>query len=349
MNGITAFKTTFTIVFLVNLSGCTEEVDYRQIETINGLLYKIKGQQPFTGKITNQPATPFGIASEGTCEVSISKGLINGAVVCKDNSSRSLLETTFVNGLKDGSETRYSPKNGKISFLQTWSHGQRQGTTKEFNADNGQLILEADYVADKVSGKLKLWDASGSPVTDLVMKNDQPFSGFDKRPGRERHYENGVLHGRQVDYSKNGNSDSYYISSEKFYQHGTPDGRWIEYDEKGRETKVTLYKDGVLLSEDEKRWNGDRLKYRARTIQTNPNATKDNYYRTLKKEEQISAITELPRTKALNLILGYELDQACVDQKVETFFKTNGDETILSSKDLDSFEGKCSKKIKDPF
>lgn len=349
MKGLKILLTSSVILLLNLASGCKQEIDYRQVENINGLIYKIKGDEPFTGTISNQPSTIFETVSEGTCQVPISKGLIHGPVTCKDQSNRKLLDTEFVYGKRNGTEIYYFPDSGKIYKSLIWNSDVKNGPYSIYDNRTGHLRLQRVYVNGAVSGPEKAWDDQGNLVADLILVDNRPFQGFDKRQSKERYYEDGAMHGRQIDYSKGIGANSYPISSEKYYQHGIPDGRWVEYDDRGRQTKISVYKNGVLLSEDERRWDGDRLKYKSSTIQTNPNATKDNYLRTLKKEERISALSDRPRAQALNTILGYEIDQKCLDQRINSFLNTNGEDAIVSEKDLKALEEKCSKKTKDPF
>lgn len=344
MKGILALQAA-TLTAALILTGCKQDIDYRQVENINGLIYKIKTNEPFNGAITNQPTTTFA-ALPGSCVVPISNGLLDGNITCKDSENRKILDFSMKEGKKDGTETYYLVETG-ISYKEiNWKNGMRDGSVSLRDTDNGRLVVQQHYVQDRLAGEEKVWDKKGDLVADLIWRNGEKFSGYDKRNAREENYEDGQLNGRQVRYGWNNNKNAYYVSSEEFYNHGVKVGRWSQHDEKGRETKVSNFENGVLTSENETRWENDRISYRVKTVQTNPNATAENYHKTLKREEQVSAFSNQNRTLAFSELMSdvLDFDQSCVDKKVKSVQDSDGEDALVTSDMLSEFENECRKK-----
>ena len=89
--------TFFTITLL---QGCGEEIDYRQTETINGLLYKLNYKEPFSGKVTNFPMNILDIMNIGSCDMQIKKGLLDGTLTCNSNNGVKIAEIEYKDNKK---------------------------------------------------------------------------------------------------------------------------------------------------------------------------------------------------------------------------------------------------------
>lgn len=142
------------------LSACGgEEVDVRQLHTIQGLYYRVNDKEPFTGTATNMPVlnSPMNYAN---CNTEIKKGLKDGLETCRYNDGNKYSEADYVKGNKHGNEKRW--------------------------LNDGFLYTDFHWVDGKASGLNKLWDIKKQPVSEIEAKNGQ-------KTGVEKLWRDGVL------------------------------------------------------------------------------------------------------------------------------------------------------------
>lgn len=127
------FALSAIAVASLSLSGCfTEEIDKRQTQEIQGLLYKIHADDPFTGRVVNYPMSVLGLFSVGSCEVDFKKGLPDGEMRCSDNSGQLVGVGHFKAGKRDGEEEKFDAKTGKKTAEGNWKQGQQDGLQEQF-------------------------------------------------------------------------------------------------------------------------------------------------------------------------------------------------------------------------
>lgn len=105
--------------------------------------------------------------------------------------------------------------------------GEQDGPYQKFYP-NGVLQVEGTFVNGKRSG---LW-VSYHPAGNKQSENN---------------YEDGVLEGKTVVYYPSG--QIMYIG---YFSNGENDGQWLYFDTEGTLIKEVLYKNGKLISEQEK-------------------------------------------------------------------------------------------------
>lgn len=142
------------------ISACGgEEVDIRQIHTIQGLYYKVNDKVPFTGTVTNMPVldSPMSYAS---CNTQIKEGVRDGLETCHYSDGNKYSETEYVKGNKHGNEKRWLA--------------------------DGFLYTDFHWVDGKADGLNKLWNIKKQPVSEIEVRDGQ-------KVGIEKLWRDGVL------------------------------------------------------------------------------------------------------------------------------------------------------------
>lgn len=229
----------------LSLTGClTEEIDARQTHEIQGLLYKIHAEDPFTGRLINYPISVLGLFNVGTCAADFKKGLPDGEIRCPDNAGTLIATGEFKAGKRHGKEEKFDAKTGKKTMIGHWVNGLQDGVQEQFNPQNGELILEVHYTAGKKDGRERAWDSEGDQlIADLEWENGLQ-TGFDNRGTQHRTYLNGKLHGPQKNYSIDGNR--FYVASEENYENGLLQGVQKSIDARGNVTELSVFEHDKL-------------------------------------------------------------------------------------------------------
>jgi len=250
------FALSAITVASLSLAGCfTEEVDKRQTHEIQGLLYKIHDDDPFTGRVTNYPMSVLGLFSVGSCVIDFKKGLPDGEMRCSDNAGQLLGVGHFKAGKRDGEEEKYDAKTGKKIAEGNWTQGLQDGRQEQFNPQTGERILEVNYTAGKKDGRERAWDGQGKElIADLEWENGKQ-SGFDNRGTDQRTYLNGQFHGPQKQFSLDGKR--FYVAYEENYQNGQQHGTQKRFDARGNVIELSEFDQGKLLARAIDKYNYD--------------------------------------------------------------------------------------------
>ena len=263
MSKISPLKSLSTITALCIsaclLQGCGQEIDYRQTQRVNGLLYKLNDDEPYTGKVSNMMV--LGVLETGNCTIKFKKGLMDGTAICKSPDGTKVSETDFAAGAKDGTEKRWDGSSGKLILSMGWKGGRPDGKREVFNSVNGNTISKSNWVNGQKDGEEKGWDGKGEILLiDLDWKdgkqtgvakdfNDAPQFGVGIVG--EKNYKNGMLHGIFKTYliaNEVGMPQKYYLNEQGNYLEGKKEGIQQTFDAKGNVTKETTYKSGEIIS-----------------------------------------------------------------------------------------------------
>lgn len=259
------FALSAIAVASLSLSGCfTEEIDKRQTQEIQGLLYKIHADDPFTGRVVNYPMSVLGLFSVGSCEVDFKKGLPDGEMRCSDNSGQLVGVGHFKAGKRDGEEEKFDAKTGKKTAEGNWKQGQQDGLQEQFNPQTGERILEVHYVSGRKEGRERAWDGQGKElIADLEWENGKQ-TGFDNRGTDHRTYLAGKYNGPQKSFGLDGNR--FYVSREENYMGGDLHGTQKRFDARGNVTELSEYVHGKLRARtvDEYSYGGQHVHHVSR-------------------------------------------------------------------------------------
>ncbi|WP_186156706.1 DUF4087 domain-containing protein [Burkholderia gladioli] len=220
--------TTALLTIVASLTACGNHIlDYRNAQIVDGKIYAVDANEPFTGKATH---VPYGVVfnSQGgmdrmlstletgrglglaltLCEVTLKDGALNGDASCTtDESDTVRLSTSFDDGALSGEMKIYST-DGKIVIVSAgFKHGQPDGQEEQILPATGKTIRSVHWDAGKLDGELKVWDPqTGELTTDAnysqgVLNGD--YYNRTGRPGQEPFitkgtYENGKFTGTKT-------------------------------------------------------------------------------------------------------------------------------------------------------
>lgn len=221
----------FTVSSMV---GCAKGVlDARNASINNGLIYAGDANEPFTGRVTNvpeatvllnQPAIRLFfeplralylqkdgllldrvLLSSSLCDVNVSKGVLDGDVVCRFPQSESkryemafrkgklngpmtfygpppanttVIKGAFHEGLLDGSLEVYSPKTQKLVHRQQLKDGVNQGDVTAWDDETGNQVEHASYVNGKLEGQFVRFAPDGKTLISRVTYSANLFNGL---------------------------------------------------------------------------------------------------------------------------------------------------------------------------
>ena len=233
------------------MQACSPKIDARETEVINGLFYKIRDTEPFTGTITNQVmADRIGIFEVGRCDLSVKKGLQHGTTVCYAPGHIKISETETKNGKREGLEQNWDATTQKLIHTQQWSNGQKEGLEENFSSNSGKLISQINWSGNNKTGSEKHWNAKdGSLETDLTW-NEGKKNGFERVSNVVYQYKNGLEDGVKKRYFVGPNNLTYLEETET-YKAGVQEGIRQNLSADGRVVRERNYKAGNLMSDSD--------------------------------------------------------------------------------------------------
>lgn len=244
-----------TILPVVALSlvmqACSPKIDARETEVINGMFYKTRDTEPFTGTITNQIlANRFNTMEVGRCDLAVKKGLQHGTAVCYASGHIKISETENKNGKKEGLEQNWDASTQKLTHTQQWRNGQQDGLEENFDRHSGKLISQINWSANSKTGSEKHWSTrDGSLETDLTW-TDGKKTGYERVNNVVYQYKNGLEDGVKKRYFVGPNNLTYLEETET-YKAGVQEGIRQNLSADGRVVRERKYKDGNLMSDSD--------------------------------------------------------------------------------------------------
>ncbi len=126
----------------------------------------------------------------------------------------------------------------------TYKKGKKEGAYIHFG-DNDNTPMMANYVNDRIEGKVTFIDPEISDTTYCIYRDSFPYEGIYKRNGISIPYRNGKKNGLSV-VPFNYSGDQDYIPSIKtttgFFKDDLLEGAVISYDENGNKIEEAIYK-----------------------------------------------------------------------------------------------------------
>jgi len=211
-----------------------EEIYYNNVETLDESNQKIittyhvvNESSVYTrDKVGHEKEVIYYTSNNIRAEINYDSEQYDGPTwVWYDNDQHTLqFEGYHVNGNKHGLWKRwYNNKNNTLAYEEHYVNGEKVGLARYwYDSDNHNLIYEGQYVNDKKSGLWKGWHnnkqhtlmSEGHYIDDNEDGLWKYWYDNDQHTLKsENNYVNGKKHGRQIQYSRNGDvvSDSYYI------------------------------------------------------------------------------------------------------------------------------------------
>ncbi|KVM07637.1 hypothetical protein WL05_10075 [Burkholderia ubonensis] len=217
-----ALTAIFTTTLL--LPGCKGDVlDYRNLQIVNGKVYASDANSPFSGKVTNVPASDIlnnqtgyqlmmqnstyvvpeayrdGISSmaihQFLCDTEVADGVIDGDVVCTAPQSDTVrMKMSFSSAALTGPMQIFDNTGNRTVLDVNFSNGKPDGTERVYYAPTKRLIGEFPWKHGLLDGVVKTYD--GKTGNRLL----------------EAHYENGTANGEMIRYSPDGTRVIYRAS-----------------------------------------------------------------------------------------------------------------------------------------
>lgn len=180
---------------LALLQGCSDTIDARQTREIQGLIYKLNKDDPFSGTITNVGVQALGVIDIGICNMEVKKGMPHGDTICKTNEGKKVLELTYAEGKKHGKEERWDAATGSVLSRTHWDQGRRNGLEELFNPANNVRVRKLEWEKGIRHGREQAWDLAGKTLlTDLEWKAGFA-TGFKKEAEWEENLKDSQRHG----------------------------------------------------------------------------------------------------------------------------------------------------------
>lgn len=186
---------------VISLQACTEKIDARQTQTIQGLIYKLNVSDPYTGTLTNFEPKNFGLFVHGACDVGVKNGILDGIASCSLDNGVKFIEIPYVGGRQTGTMKQWNDSTKKLIAKIDFKDGVKDGVEEHFNPENEKMVASIHWTLNKKNGEEKIWDVSGENLlTKLVWKDDGIQNGYSKSGERENNYKDGDYHGSQKIY-----------------------------------------------------------------------------------------------------------------------------------------------------
>jgi len=168
-------------------------------------------------------------------ETSYKNGIKDGLEITFSTEGKEQSKITYAKGLPDGEYIEYW-FNEKKSKEGTYSKGLKTGVWKEYSVD-GKVILSSNYKNGKLDGILKKWNYNGSSlILEANYKNGsldgtlKEWNEYDNKLIKEYTYREGLMDGKskQFFYGK--------LISERVYEKGKLTSQTC-WDESGKRKK----------------------------------------------------------------------------------------------------------------
>jgi antitoxin component YwqK of YwqJK toxin-antitoxin module len=221
-------KKLLTILCLVLLVSCSNEVDPDKLVYRNGLYYEVNSTKPFTGSVVEYH-------DNGQLEhrENYKKGLRDGLFEeyhdngqlkergdnkngRRDGLFESFYENSYLeekgnykNGYKEGLWEEYSGWDQTIIYTGVYKDGEKEGLHKRFHYVGNQLEYEINYINGKTEGLVETYDKEGGLISRENFKNGlleglkEEYWG-DGQLSERTNYKKGKKDGLEENFNTNG-------------------------------------------------------------------------------------------------------------------------------------------------
>lgn len=313
---------------LLALAGCSEsQLDYRNAEVSNGLIYAGSENKPFTGLVTNVPEN-FMRANNGYMDTLFN---LNQTLKSLRSDRNMYMGRNFVcdaqveKGFISGDVSCYQAKSRTLRYTAQYKDGNMDGALQIYAIDGQTRLAKAAFSQDLIDGKVEFWSPNTGKLVYLRTarngKSDGVQENYDENSGQTTYKakaSNGQLIGTVERFSAQGKR-----VSEVPYDNGTPHGVAHEWDANtGNMTKLITFDHGV--------WTGEYQEWAADGSLTAHRV----YARNVMMEDKLAP--------AQDAIADTDVDK-CVAGLVEAFRAENGEEALIRHDQIAEWESDCGK------
>lgn len=351
---------TFVCIAIFHLQGCSEKIDTRQIQEVNGLIYKLNYADPFTGTVSNYKMPGF-FVSPGTCELEVKDGKLDGTTICTLSNGVKFSETQYSDGLKNGLEQIWKSPQGILTSKKEWKNGKSDGLEETFDEMTGERTSLTNWSNNQKIGREQKWDPSGQTLLLSFDWTEGKNTGFSRINGEEKNFKNGKLDGF---YRENAN---VYPGGklERNYDNGTCVGSEKTWDHNNvlrQEREDCNFTDLVNLGWN-RVWNEDGVLIEAWHYKlVNDRGIRDYRFRyddqgkLMSEECHVDGITIYAGCSIPSFLSENKRDDStkmdvasssttrieqCVSGKIDAFRKEHGEDLLINADMLEEWKSEC--------
>lgn len=212
--------------FSLSFTHSQEKINYANLKSLRQdggfVQFQVEDFNPKKNNRYNNSLTYFWYKSQSVISTQGgSSGLLLHGIYEQFHANKQLaVRGFFKKGLKNGVWTYWNDE-GKLIKEELWRKGKSKNSTFIYNTE-GEIVKETDFGKDEVIYQLdKQTIISNIDSTQVKVVNQYP-NGKKKSVA---HFENGNLHGKQIEYDEKGN-----VLELKTYKHGELHGKQIIKD-----------------------------------------------------------------------------------------------------------------------
>ncbi|KPB94883.1 toxin-antitoxin system YwqK family antitoxin [Pseudomonas syringae group genomosp. 3] len=261
--GITPRKIAIVSVFAsLWVAGCSaSQLDYRNAQINNGLIYSGSNNQPFSGVVTNVPENFIRPNSGYNTFISNMNEMLKTAKADKNAfwGRTFSCDVEVEDGYISGDVSCHHPNTGALRYTAQYNAGKMDGDMQIFALDGRKTIAEASFKDDLLDGSATILSPnSGRPLQLKNYKNGKPDGkqeNYDETTGNvvyRQQSKDGLTVGNVETFNAQGN-----ITKQIPYDDGVPHGIAYEWDaSNSRMIGLTTFDHGVKTGEG-KTWSPD--------------------------------------------------------------------------------------------
>lgn len=213
----------------VGLAGCgARELDERQTEVVQGLVYKLHDTEPFTGVVTHAKVPLVEMLIVGDCTIGYVNGVVDGQMICFASPDQKVYESHFSKEKKDGIEKRWNTSGG-LTYEASWKEGRKHGRERAYDKTGKILLVETQWSDGQKAGTDRYWDETGKRLVQDFVWSEGKATGHQLATSNNGNVEltlkAGLLHGVRREYGRDGK-----IRIEQEFVDGLADGNQHSFE-----------------------------------------------------------------------------------------------------------------------
>jgi len=242
MNYLSLFTLLILLIFSSPLEAQKGNVQFRDLDVHNGLLFQPNTMKPFSGNAKEQHSN-----GKKRMDVPIKEGKIHGTVKEWARNGNKTSETKYETGVQVGKETQWYV-NGQKKLEINYVAGMAEGVCTEW-FKNGAKKSEGFFIGGKEDGAHHWWYKTGAKDQLVEYKNGLA-NGMVKhwhQGGQlklESQYQNGQQHGPTREWHSSG---QLILTGQ--YADGKEDGEFRHWSKKGYLLAIQTFQEGRLVKD----------------------------------------------------------------------------------------------------
>lgn len=256
-------------VLFVSACGKNEILDSRNATIANGKVYAGKANEPFSGGLTNVPASVLLTAQSGFQLASKLAGIaLSDAISADDGNARSVLRELGVvallagalcnaqirDGLPDGKAVCKEPQSEIVRIEMSFKHGALDDSLHFYGGkSNNGLLMEVTFRNGQPDGNQQVYSwINHKRIHTFPWDHGVPSGteeGFDANTGalvKRATFVDGKYEGEVLHYAPDGKQ----VTIKATYAQGKLNGPYKEWDANGALTADKIYANGIEVGTD---------------------------------------------------------------------------------------------------